>query len=539
VTQGSCGQLLAGYGYGLANSLVSYAESRHNMNGNSTLVVNLVSELKAVSSVNQLTFNVFDKIDQLYTATADMKAAGDSMLANKLFIHYLESGYYICTPIPLDTASITSAVTDASAIKANAACFASLDSSATDLLNNTLDRMDYRLNVRQKEVYQTEFTSLMSEYNLLAENATQILTIFNSSEINQSMSNIENYSAAYYQYTSAQNYEAAGQEVANIRGEIENLESSLATVNEAYSGIGAARDSASAAIEKLTILVASTDNSLASERNAVINNFNQLESSISSKISYSSASGFADQYNSIAIQANSVINKQKDLDAGKVGNIFSDFARETSLAVLNTISDPLGVREEEKRTWMSIIPTIVISILDILILAIISLGFFVLVWNRTKDFLKSKVIRTWAIIFVFIVVLLLGLSYALNSLIVASIGPTSYFDFMTHLTPSDSAYIFVEYSSSTDSASISNCASKIESALTASGKTATIVNVVDGVCKDTLYSECLLQVGSTPIINLKYAKTNSTAFYTFYKIESDISGDDSYFDECTFATLVG
>ncbi|MEM2974032.1 MAG: hypothetical protein QW112_00165, partial [Candidatus Micrarchaeia archaeon] len=79
---------------------------------------------------------------------------------------------------------------------------------------------------------------------------------------------------------------------------------------------------------------------------------------------------------------------------------------------------------------------------------------------------------------------------------------------------------------------------KVESVLTARGKSVTVTPVVDGVCRDVLYSECLTQVGDTPIIKLKYGKTNSTQFYTFYKIEAIVSGDAQYLSKCSIAELL-
>ena len=538
ITQGSCGRLLAGYGYGLANALVDYANARHTMNGNTTAVINAVSDLKSATSIDQLTFDASEKINALYDAVMGLKAAGDSMSTNKIFIHYLSGGYYLCSALNLDNASIASAVTKVSGIKTNSACFGTYAANAKTLLNNTLDRNDYRLNVRQREIYQQEFTTLMGEYNTLTANVTQILTVFSITEINQSMSKIEGYAANYYAYASAANYDAAGQEVSNIKTELDTLNSQISDANAAYAVIGVARDSASASVEKLNILIESTDVSLAAEKSAVISNFNKIEANLTSKVSYSAASALADQYSSIVTQVNAIIAKKQELEAGKVGNVFSDFSSTSALAVLNVISEPLGVREEEKRTWMTILPTMVIIIIDIIIFAIIFLLGFFLLWRKTKDFMKAKVIKTWAILFAFILILIIGMSFALNSLISSAIGPTSYFDFNSHLSASDSATIFVEYSSSESTVAIGDCASKIESALNASGKTVTVVTVVDKVCKDTLYSECLKQVGDVPIIKIGYAKTNSTVFYTFYKIEANVNGDAAYFDECTFANLL-
>jgi len=538
ITQGSCGMLLAGYGYGLANALVDYANARHAMNGNSTQIVTDITALKQVTSVDQLTFNASEKINSLYTSVLGLSSAGTSMATNKIFIHYLSGGYYLCLNIAFDNTSITSAMSKASTVKTNAGCFDTYVANAKSLLNNTLDRNDYRMNVRQKEVYQQDFTKLMGEYNILTVNATEILAVFNVIEINQSMGKIEGYAANYYAYASAANYEAAGGEVAKIRTELDTLKSQISDANAAYSVIGIARDSAKANIEKLNILIEQTDVSLAAEKNTVISNFNKIEANLTSKVSYSAAPALAEQYSSIVTQSDAVIAKKQELEAGRVGNVFSDFSRTSALAVLNIISDPLGVREEEKRTWMTILPTMIIVILDIILLAIIFLLGFFLLWRKTKDFMRSKVIGTWAILFAFIFILIIGMSFALNSLISDAIGPASYFSFNSHLSASDSATIFVEYSSSESTVAIGDCASKIESALNALNKTVTVVNVVDGVCKDTLYSECLKQVGDVPIIKLKYAKTDSTVFYTFYKVEAIVSGDAAYFNECTFTKLL-
>ena len=537
ITQGSCGRLLAGYGYGMVYSLLDYANARRGMDGNLTTISNFVSELK-VGNVDQVTFDIYDKVDKLYTATANLKAAGENLTANKIFVHWSYGGYYLCTTPVLDNASIASAVTKSGALRVKASCFSTITADAKQILNNTLDRVDYHFNVRQKAASQTDFTTLMNEYNDLTANATQIVIFFNVSEINQSMNKIEGYSQAYYTYASASNYDAASEQIINIRSELEVLKSKIADANAAYAVIGAAREPALASVEKLNILIEPTDITLSSEKDAVLSNFNKLEANLSAKVQYSSASALAQQYTAIVDQAKVIINKKKDLEAAKVSNVFSDFSRGISLTVLNAVSDPLGVREEEKRTWMSVLPMMSISIIDIVVLAIIFILFFFIVWNRTKDFLRSKILKTWIIIFAFIILVILGLSYAFISLMETAIGPTSYFGFASHLATSDSVYIFIEYSSSASTAAIGGCASQVEAALNASNKTVTVVNVVDGVCKDQVYSACLTQVGDVPMIKLRYAKTNSTVFYTFYRIESDVSGDAAYFNKCTIATLL-
>ena len=538
ITQGSCGRLLAGYGYPMVDSLLSYANARRYMAGNLTLITSLVSELKSVSSISQLTFNVSSKTAELYDAVSGLKSAGDNLLANKIFIHYSYGGYYLCIPPNLDTIAIDDAMSKASSVKTAGACFANSELEAANIVSNTADRVDYYLNVKQKASIAADFSSLMEIYNSITENVTNIITIFNAPEINESISYIENYTSAYYAYNSAQNYAAAGEQVNKIRTELDTLQASIAGANSAYATLGDSRDAATASVEKMKILVEANDAVLASEKATILNNYNRLEAQLAGKITYNDVQAMAEQYAAVTTQADALIAKKSEIEAGKVTNVFSDAARGVSLALLNAISDPLGVREEEKRTWMTIIPLMVISIFDIVLLAIIFLVFFFVVWNKTKVFLRAKVLGTWGLIFAFIIIVVLGLSFALNSLMTDAIGPTSYLSFASRMGASDSAYLFVEYSSSASTVSIADCADKVEAALTATGKTITKVNVIDGVCQDQLYSECLLQVGGNPLIKLKYASTNSSTFYTFYKIEGIIAGDAKYFNECAIADLI-
>ncbi|MEM2974031.1 MAG: hypothetical protein QW112_00160, partial [Candidatus Micrarchaeia archaeon] len=452
VTQGTCGRLLAGYGYGLVYALLYYAESRHNMDSNMTAIIADVSHLKGITKAEQVTPEIAAKFDSLYNHTVSLKAAGDSMLSNLIFVHYLSGGYYLCLPPPLENNSINSAVSKSFDMKTRTACFGTLNSDADALLNNTQNRINYYINVKQKASIASDFQELMDRYNSISGNVTGILSVFEVPDIRASVANIENYSAMYYIYTSAQNYEAAAGQVDLLAKEVENLASLIVDANAAYSILSTSRNRAIKNLDRLNLVISPSDSSITAERDALIVKFNMLEANLSAKISYSDVPALAEQYDVLAGQAQQLTNKLGELEAGKVSNIFSNFARGMSLAILNAISDPLGVREDEKRTWMSIIPTMFILIVDIIVLAVIALAFFFLVWRRTKEFLRKKIINTWMLIFGFIILIIIGMSFALNSMIKDAIGPSSYFEFASYLESSDSVYIFVEYSSSASTA---------------------------------------------------------------------------------------
>jgi hypothetical protein len=103
---------------------------------------------------------------------------------------------------------------------------------------------------------------------------------------------------------------------------------------------------------------------------------------------------------------------------------------------------------------------------------------------------------------------------------------------MSSVADSRKVNIFVEYLSTDNATAITECASKLEVKFIMEGTEVNKVLVVDGVCNDRLLTECMSDLGAEPLIQLQYSDNDSAKFYTFYKPEGIIQGDEEYFEKC-------
>ena len=516
--------------------LLNYANTKRGMDTQIGKVTSIVNKIDAVTNPAQLTFNVSEELATLQNSITTLQALSTNYSSNKLFIRSQNGGFEFCIPIgfslALNNTALTNAATKVTTLATKAACFDTLSSKTKDVFNSTYDRLSFYSGTKQKDTAQEQFDALTLQFNNLTAKSAPVASLVNDQNITDYISSINNLSATYYQNVNDKLYDQAGLTVSMIDTKLAEFDSYL---NNSFVTLGSlitARSNASFTIAKASLVIESTDSALLSDLQKQRDKFASLESKVSSKISYAEIDSVSQSYNTLTTDTSALISKKKSFDAAAADNLLSGAARGMSMFVLDTIAAPLGVKESEKRAWIANIPMLVILLIDVLVLAVFTIGFFFIVWGKTEKFMKARVIKTWAMIFLFLLIVMAGFSIALNSIINKETGPVSLYNFMLQTKKYDSVVLFLERSSTANAAPMNSCAAQFETLLTSIGKTVTKIDVVDGVCNDKIISECLTQVGKTPIIRLKYAAKNATTFYTFYKIEAVLEGDDAYFNDC-------
>ena len=520
-------------------TLLEYANVKRSMDSEVNTVISNADLLNSASSFSQVTFNVSSKIREMSNAIKGLQDDEVIYEANKLFT---KPTFSFCTPVGYDLnlngTALSSALTATTQILNNAACFDNVDSSAAFIFNETFRRIDLYGSTKAKSNLQSQFNNLSSRYNDLSDTGTSILELMEDSQISNYLSSIESLNQAFYANLSSGQTDSAGLVLSYIVDELDDFENYLDITYSSFSNMIDYKEDAEMLFEKASVVIDESDSTLYADLQTLESEYNTLNSKLSDKIVYSELPEYSDDFAEIADDLETLIDKKKESNAETVPSALSSTMKGVSLAVLDTFSTPLGIKESEKRAWMANIPLIIIGITDILLLAVFSIAFFFLVMRGSSAFLKTKVINTWIAIFAVAIVLLLGLSYALNVAISSEISSTSIYDFISDVESAGKVNIFVEYLSTDNSTAISGCASDLEVKFIMNGVEVNKVSVVDGICNDRLLTECMSDLGDEPLIQLQYSDADDSNFYTFYKPEGIIQGDQEYFENCYVSEFI-
>lgn len=536
----SCFTISQGVGLDFFDSLLKFANIRKGLNGNVSAIISTVSELKSVTSASQLTFSFSSKL----TSISDKVGILNSLAKNMTLLMIMKSpsagGYGVCSLfVPaFNTSALSAVLTTTTILSGKTACFDSVSTAARNLLNETNSRVDYYTGTKQKSNLQSRYDDLMARYSGLSANVTGMNTIFNDPTLNAFIIDIDNSSALFIQEMNAGQADQAGLDLSLLDSKISDLENYLLSVGSSYADLQTARVGAKKALDKADIAV-TADGALLSDVNNQWAKYNNQESILTSKITYEQTNTSIALYLGIEGNVSAALASRKAIESERAQSVVASSLRGVSLTVLNVISGPMGIRESEKRSWMSSIPKVLIFIMDIIAVAAFAVAFFLLVWRKTQEFMRKKIMMTWVAIFIFFILLVAGVSYALTSILGTETDRIGFYSFLPNLEKSNETIaIFMERSSTENAGPMQACATAIADKLAALNKTSVTIDVVDGVCNETILSECLAKLGSAPLIDLKYASKNETSFYSFYRVEADITGDEAYFNTCTVADLI-
>ncbi|VVB74105.1 Uncharacterised protein [uncultured archaeon] len=518
--------------------LMNYANVKRSIDRSVNDVLAVSAEFKGVSSASQLSFSVSEKVGKIAADVSTLQNESANYAANKLFTRPI---FEFCVPVgatlTLNNSVLSSAATKAAVLSVKAGCFDDLSARTDALFNDTFARIDLYTNTKAKGTIQEEFNTLASRYNLLVERADAATAMIEDAQLPQYITDVEALNAKYYQYVHDSQYDQAGLTVGQISSKLDEFESRLDATYVDFGPLIQNKTDALTKLDRADAIIEDADVTMSADLSRLRDRYTAISIALSAKITPEEAPAYAAQYEDIATQASALIEKKRQLEAERVPQLLSDTMRGISMTVLNSVSGPLGVKETDKRAWIANVPIIVIVFVDILILAAFSAAFFFLVLRSTKEFMKPKVMQSWGIIGIVLLLLLAGLSYALYSSLVAETSSASSFAFMKQAKAQTAVSLFVERLSADDATAIDSCSAKVESALQAAGIAVSKTEIIDGVCSDRPLADCLSDT-QVPMVRLKFSNANSTAFYTFYRTEAIASGDAQYFDECTISQLI-
>jgi hypothetical protein len=528
---------LAMYGVGFLDALLDYANIKRAFDGNVSSVLNTVNNLDSFSGNNAKEF--LEKINELNNSISNLRNLTTRYENNGLVS---QSGFKFCLPpnyvFRLNSTALNSLVSTSSQISNNAQCFDSVNSNAESIYNETFRRIDLYVSTKAKVNLQNQFNNISEKYNSLTEKATSILSYVDDSKIKEYISGIESLNQAFYSNMSKNEIDQAGYVLSVIQIRIDEFDSYLRSTYSLFDELQANKEKVESLLVKASVLISPSDSPFYADYVSFSEQYVKLNKKMSEKVDYAELQNYNSQYSSLATKLEELIERKKTAETETVPSALSESMQGISSTVLDSFSGPLGIKEDEKRAWAKNIPLIVIAFVDIIVLVIFSLAFFFLVLRNTSAFAKSKVMNSWILIFGVVILLLALISYALYTAIGNEISSASLYKFMSKAEQNGKVYIFTEYLSSDNSTAISKCADKIAAALQMKGIEVEKIEVVDGICKNTLLSECLSETDKQPIIQLAYSQENDSKFYTFYRPEGIITGDASYLDKCYVANFI-
>lgn len=530
------------YGAGSAQflpTLLEYANIKRSIDSNVTKILDNIQQLNSISSQSQITFSVSAKLKEISDSITLLQDLATEYVNNKLFTRPI---YNFCIPVgftmSLNTSALTSAAATTSQLRSNAACFDNINSSAQSIYNETFRRIDLYISTKAKANLQKQFDSLTVRYNVLLDKATSILEITDDSKLNDYISTIESLKQQFYSNLSRNEIDQAGFTLSTITSKLDEMDSYMSSTYSLFDQLANNKEKAEKLLEKASVVITQSDNVFYPELVRLNTEYQNLNKKLSGKVVYDELSNYVNGYSKIADDLQSLLDKKKESTTETVPSALSSSLNGVAVTILNAASAPLGIKEDEKRIWAQNIPLIVIIGFDIVILFIFAIAFFFLVLRNTAAFARAKVINKWLIIFVVLVVILALLSYALYTGINNEISSTSIYNFLASAEKSQKVVLFVEYLSSDNSTAIKSCSDKIAANLFAKGIDVETIEVVDGICRDKLLSECMVETNGVPIIQLSYSNETSMKFYTFYRTEGIIQGQESFYEKCNIADFI-
>lgn len=520
-------------------TLLEYAQIKRSLDKSLNTIISDINDIKSVSSTSQSSFSLSSKLKEISDSITMMQDDADRYKKNKLFT---TPTFNFCVPVGyslnLNTTALSSAYSLISQLRNKAQCFDNVNSNAESIYNETFRRIDLYISTKAKANLQNQFNNISEKYNSLTEKATSVLSYVDDSKINEYISGIESLNQAFYSNMSKNEIDQAGYVLSVIQTRIDEFDSYLRSTYSLFDELQANKEKVESLLVKASVLISPSDSPFYADYVSFSEQYVKLNKKMSEKVDYAELQNYNSQYSSLSTKLEELIERKKTAETETVPSALSESMQGISSIVLDSFSGPLGIKEDEKRAWAKNIPLIVIAFVDIIVLVIFSLVFFFLVLRNTSAFAKSKVMNSWILIFGVVILLLALISYALYNAIGNEISSASLYKFMSKAEQNGKVYIFIEYLSSDNSTAISKCADKIAAALQMKGIEVEKIDVVDGICNNTLLSECLSETDKQPIIQLAYSQQNDSKFYTFYRPEGIITGDASYLDKCYVANFI-
>ncbi|MEM3771138.1 MAG: hypothetical protein QXW80_02325 [Candidatus Micrarchaeia archaeon] len=530
------------YGAGSAQflpTLLEYANIKRGIDSNLSLILSNINQLDSISTPAQINFQLSSKLKEISDSILLLQDLATSYVNNKLFTR---PTFNFCIPVgytmSLNTSALSSAASIASQLRSNAACFDNIDSNAQSIYNETFRRIELYTSTKAKANLQKEFDSISTRYNYLLDKATNILGVVEDSNLNDYISNIDSLNQQFYSNLNRNEIDQAGYVISVIKTKLDEMDNYMSTTYSAFDQLSVNKERVAKLLEKASVIITPSDTVFYSELTSLNNEYLNLNKKLSGKLVYEEISNYANRYGKLADDLDSLIKRKKETATETVSSALASPLNSLAVGILDAASAPLGIKEEEKRLWAQNIPLIVIVGMDIIVLAIFGLAFFFLVLRNTSVFGKAKIMNTWILIFAAVIILLALLSYALYIGISNEISSTSIYNFISAAEKNGKVYLFVEYLSEHNSTSIKSCADKIAAQFYGKGIEVEQIDVVDGICKDRLLSECMAETDKIPLIQLSYSNETQTKFYTFYRAEGIIQGTESYFEKCNIAEFI-
>ena len=520
-------------------TLLEYAEIKRSLDKSLNTIISNINDIKSVSSPSQLSFSLSSKLKEISDSITLMQDDADRYKKNKLFTTPV---FNFCVPVGyplnLNTTALSSAYSLTSQLRSKAQCFDNIDSNSDLIYNETFRRIDLYLSTKAKANLQNEFNNVSERLNSLTEKATSILSFLEDSKIKEYLSGIESLNQAFYSNMSNNEIDQAGYVLSLIKSTLDEFDSYLKSTYSVFDELQESKEKVELLLVKSSIFISPSDSPFYADYVSLSEQYIKLNKKLSEKIDYVELQTYNSQYSSLATKLEELLERKKTAEIETVPSALSESMQGISSFVLDSFSGPLGIKENEKRAWAKNIPLIVIAFVDIIVLVVLSIAFFFLVLRNTSAFAKRKIMNSWILIFGAVILLLALISYALYTAIGNEISSASLYKFMDKAEQSGKVYLFIEYLSSENSTAIKTCADKIANALQIKGIEVEKIDVVDGICRNTLLSECMSETDKQPIIQLIHSNENDSKFYTFYRPEGIITGDSSYFNKCYIADFI-
>ncbi|MCS7109316.1 MAG: hypothetical protein NZ903_00780 [Candidatus Micrarchaeota archaeon] len=534
----ACFQYAAGSAQFLP-ALLNYANIKRGIDSNVSKILQKLDRLSTVTSHVEMNFDLSAELKSISDSIVLLQDLAQEYNNNKLFTRPI---YNFCVPVgyslSLNTTALSSAASIVSQLRSSAACFGNIDSSADAIFNETFRRIDLYTKTKAKTNLQRDFDNLSTRYNYFLDKTIEILDLVNDSTLSEQISSIESLKQRFYTELNGDKIDQAGYTLSLIKSKLDEMESYISSTYAIFEVLSENREKTNKLLEKASVVITPSDAAFYPELEKLMKEIKQIDSKLSDGVVYEEIESIALSYEEIGNKLDSLIERKKKATTETIPAVLSSSFNGIAVSVLETVSVPLGIRESEKRVWAQNIPLIIIVGMDVIVLLIFAIIFFFFILRNTSEFGRSKVIRSWIFIFAALIIVLALLSYALYGVINNEISSTSIYNFIAQTEKSNKVYLFIEYLSSENPNAIKMCGDEIASKFYGKGIDVETVEVVDGICKDKLLSECMVETGKEPLIHLSYSNQPEIQFYTFYRPEGIIKGNESYFVKCNIAEFI-
>lgn len=544
-----CSQVMPYWGDDFIQSIIYF-------DGNLTILdASVASARSNLSLAGNESYDSAAMLDGAASAIGTAIVRTQSILANHVFGCEIRSTWcysptrdpatLYCLPPRYNITALQMAQANATALKGTVVTNSSLRARAQSLYTATNTRDIDRI-LRLENATFSAFVSVLQrkEANVSAA-ADRMLLKISDEELRADVGILGELLLNISQFGLDRNYTAANDTTAQFHVLAEKIDARTRMLEGEYAEVLSANETATLALFRAQLVLEPQDYSLSSELQQYAAQKGAMDQLLSGKLAPGDIDDARDDLGHLASRADAITASKRGQRVQQVGVWLGTVARVASGYIISAIGAVTPLSPAAKEGYARSLPTLVMTLLALFIYAGCLALFGLLAYKRRIQ-LNRVALILWAIIFMFLFILMGIGTITANSLVQQQVS-RSTFDLFSRSVGSSPVSVIVISPGNASSGSLEimrSCAASISANLTSLGKSAPLYeftnetscvsnNVTRGI------SECQAEFNDYPVFMLSAGNETSTSFYVYYAKEASLRGNDTFYAQCLVSRVFG